>query len=286
MTQELKNWLLITPTTSNLTAAPTKFQSVLGYVINELELICDNCTDPLDMPRNFSLLPTLSLRRKYMSINCKSLATAVKKKFDTTYEENLKQFYFTFDIKKFGFKGLEELLSSESKVRFMCFMMTDGFGACFVCVRCKPKKDTINLEDFGADEVREDFLPCALDPGRRQVITATVAQSPEELETRRSSGKERPCYAGTTRRAVHVEQVKAQQNIKSIETNQPTAKAVSEKKFHERIRYKSVPFRFHDYQGKQRATAEMANLVIKGGEKYNKMRRKSTKEKEFNLVLS
>ena len=190
--------------------------------------------------------------------------------------------------------SLEELLSPESKVRFMCSMMTDGFGACFVFARCKPKKETnpnvFDLEDFQADEVKEHFLPCALDPGRRQIFTATVAHSPEELEIRRCSGKERACYAGTNRRATYVERLKTQQNVKTIETNLPTAKTVNNEKFQERIRYllvhlprlfqfysyKSAPFRFNDYQGRQRANAEMANILINGGKKYNKMKRKNT----------
>ncbi|KAG2191647.1 hypothetical protein INT46_002206 [Mucor plumbeus] len=193
--------------------------------------------------------------------------------------------------------------------------MTDGFWACFVFARCKPKKETdpnvfdledfqadevkehflpypnvFDLEDFQADEVKEHFLPCALDPGRRQIFTATVAHSPEELEIRRCSGKERACYAGTNRRATYVERLKTQQNVKTIETNLPTAKTVNNEKFQERIRYllvhlprlfqfysyKSAPFRFNDYQGRQRANAEMANILINGGKKYNKMKRKNT----------
>ena len=155
-------------------------------------------------------------------------------------------------------------------------MMTDGFEACFVFARCKPKKETdpnvFDLEDFQADEVKEHFLPCALDPGRRQIFTATVAHSPEELEIRCCSGKERACYVGTNRRATYVE------------------RTVNNEKFQERIRYllvhlprlfqfysyKSAPFRFNDYQGRQRANAEMANILINGGKKYNKMKRKNT----------
>ncbi|KAG1458120.1 hypothetical protein G6F46_006056 [Rhizopus delemar] len=34
--------------------------------------------------------------------------------------------------------------------------------------------------------------------------------------------------------------------------------------------FKSVPFRSHDYQGRQRANDEMANIFIDGGEEYNK----------------
>jgi hypothetical protein len=102
--QELKDRLVASPTTTNLTAMPTKFLSALGYVIGELEAICDNCTDTSIMPRKFSLVPTPSLHWKYISINCKSLATIVKIKAGTTYEDNIKQFYSTFDFKKFGFQ--------------------------------------------------------------------------------------------------------------------------------------------------------------------------------------
>ena len=53
-------------------------------------------------------------------------------------------------------------------------MMSDGFGACFVFARCKSKKETdpnvFDLEDFRADEVKEHFLPCALDPGWRLTL--------------------------------------------------------------------------------------------------------------------
>jgi hypothetical protein len=99
------------------------------------------------------------------------------------------------------FFSLEELLLPEGKVRFTCFMMTDGFGACFVFARSKSNKQTdpnvFVLDDFQANEVKEHLLPCAIDPGRRHVFTATIAHSPEELETRRCSSKERACYAGT-----------------------------------------------------------------------------------------
>ena len=41
---------------------------------------------------------------------------------------------------------------------------------------------------------------------------------------------------------------------------------------------KSAPFRFYDYQGKQRSNVEMANILINGGKKYNKAKRKKTKQ--------
>ncbi|CEG65166.1 hypothetical protein RMATCC62417_02003 [Rhizopus microsporus] len=41
---------------------------------------------------------------------------------------------------------------------------------------------------------------------------------------------------------------------------------------------KSALFRFYDYQGRQRSNAEMANILINGGKKYNKTKRKKAKK--------
>jgi hypothetical protein len=45
--------------------------------------------------------------------------------------------------------------------------------------------------------------------------------------------------------------------------------------------YKSAKFRFHNYQGRQRANDELANMLIDGGKKYNKARRKKTKRNKI-----
>jgi hypothetical protein len=42
--------------------------------------------------------------------------------------------------------------------------------------------------------------------------------------------------------------------------------------------YKSAPFRFYDYQGRQRSNAEMANILLNGGKKYNLAKRKHTRK--------
>ncbi|GAA5811008.1 hypothetical protein MFLAVUS_004437 [Mucor flavus] len=245
----------LSPTTVNLAASPTKFLPVLGYIVGELELISDSCTNPS------------------------------KKQPGTTYEENIKQFYHTFDFKKFGFESVEELLSPKSRIRFTCFIMSDGFGACFVFARRKPNREmdpnVFKLEDFNSDEFEEHFIPCAIDPGRRQIFTASIAHSPEEIEVRRCSRKERACYTDAGRRAAYVELLKIRQNVKVIETNLPTAKTVNYQRLQERTHYlllhlprlfdfysyKYAYFRFHDYRGRQRANAEVANLLINGGKK-------------------
>jgi hypothetical protein len=135
-------------------------------------------------------------------------------------------------------------------------MMTDGFGASFVFARRKPQEEThsnvFDLEDFHSEEIKEHFLPCALDPGRRQVFTATVSHSPEELEVRRYSTKGRPCYAGTIRRSRYIDKMKIRLNIKEIETDIPTSKTVNKEKCKERFRYvlDHLPLLFEFYSFK------------------------------------
>ncbi|GAA5816846.1 hypothetical protein MFLAVUS_010380 [Mucor flavus] len=87
--------------------------------------------------------------------------------------------------------------------------------------------NVFELEDFSSDEVEEHFIPCAVDSERRQVFTASIAHSPEDIEVRRCSRKERACYTGADRRAAYVELLKIRQNVKVIEANLPTAKTVN-----------------------------------------------------------
>jgi hypothetical protein len=41
--------------------------------------------------------------------------------------------------------------------------------------------------------------------------------------------------------------------------------------------FKSAPFRFHDYQGRQRTNGEVGNILINCGKEYNKNKRKKTR---------
>ena len=42
---------------------------------------------------------------------------------------------------------------------------------------------------------------------------------------------------------------------------------------------KSAPFAFYNYQGCQRANAEVANIILNGGKKYNFKKKESTPER-------
>jgi hypothetical protein len=93
------------------------------------------------------------------------------------------------------------------------------------------------------------------------------------------------------RRQAFVDNLKSKRGIKEIETQIPSPKTLNIDELTKYVNYilthldtlftfyneKSAPFRFYDYQGRQRANDELANMLIDGGKKYNKKRRKKTK---------
>ncbi|CEI99199.1 hypothetical protein RMCBS344292_13291 [Rhizopus microsporus] len=286
------------PTAKNLAASPTKFVPALAVIISELEKLCnEHKDDNTKMPRRFSLMPTPSMHWRYISINAKALQAITKHKSDGTYEGNVNLFYSTFNFKKFGYESLDKVLESQNK--FTCCIQTGGFGACFVFSRkAKEEKATaqLGLEDFSDQEIQEHFQPCAVDPGRTHVFTATIQHEEGNLETRGCSEKERQCYNGAKRRTCQIGKLKLRADIKTIKTGFSLAKTVDMEKTNAYVTYalinvprlfrfydeRSAPFRFYDYQGRQRSNAEIANILINGGKKYNKTKqnRKHRKKKE------
>jgi hypothetical protein len=184
---------------------------------------------------------------------------------------------------------------------FDCFVQTDGFGVCFLFARKKREstygstETVFKLEDFSQSAVERFFLPCTIDPGRKSVFTATIGHSTEEHQIRSCSSKERKCYTGSKRRQQFVDGLKSRRGIKSIETGIPPPKTVDMARITNYVKYmlthldtlfefynyKSAKFRFHNYQGRQRANDELANMLIDGGKKYNKARRKKTKRNKI-----
>lgn len=289
---ELREKLPLPPTIGILASAPSKFVPTLSFIIAEIEKLAASCNDPKKMPRSFPLMPKPSLHWRYVHINAKTLSSLTKTKSDGTYQGNVNAFYSIFDFQKFGYRSVEEVIAGENK--FTCFILSDGFGICFGFARkAKDVQEvSLELEDFRDEEVRRYFQPCAVDPGRKQVFTSIIHHEEGQQEVRRCSSKERTCYTGSKRRANHIDKLKARNGIKSIETDFPSPKTVNNEKWNTYVAYalkyapelfsfyneRSAAFRFHDYQGRQRANAEMANILLNGGKKYNKTKRKKTKK--------
>ncbi|KAL0582109.1 hypothetical protein ABG067_008204, partial [Albugo candida] len=181
---------------------------------------------------------------------------------------------------------------------FTCFIQTDGYGCSVQFARRKREEHelsaapTLILEDFNRAEGEENFIPTTIDPGRKQIFTAAIGHNSNTHQTRRVSDVERRTYTGSRRRQNYVDKLKIQKGIKDIETNIPTAKKTNLETYEAHITYllehlpallqfyshKSAPFAFYNYQGRQRANAEVANIVLNGGKKYNPQKRKHTKK--------
>ncbi|KAI8887428.1 hypothetical protein K501DRAFT_175754, partial [Backusella circina FSU 941] len=130
--------------------------------------------------------------------------------------------------------------------------------------------------------------------GRKNVFTATIGHDCSEHEVRQCRNKEKICYTGSQRRVKHVDKLKERIGIKKFETNIPSPKTDASEELIKYVEYaltlidslfgfyseKSVPFRFYDYQGRQRCNDEIVNIFIDGEKKYNKARRKKTKKQK------
>ncbi|KAG1173002.1 hypothetical protein G6F70_006985 [Rhizopus microsporus] len=218
------------PTAKNLAASPTKFVPALAVIISELEKLCnEHKDDNTKMPRRFSLMPTPSMHWQYISINAKALQAITKHKSDGTYEGNVNLFYSTFNFKKFGYESLDKVLESQNK--FTCCIQTGGFGACFVFSRkAKEEKATaqLGLEDFSDQEIQEHFQPCAVDPGR----THTGFSLAKTVDMEKTN-------AYVTYALINVPRLF---------------------RFYDE---RSAPFRFYDYQGRQRSSAEEKERIAR-----------------------
>ncbi|GAA5816099.1 hypothetical protein MFLAVUS_009621 [Mucor flavus] len=224
-------------------------------------------------PELFSFFPNPSLKWRYVSVNNKVLASnsGVKSK-DNSYFTALEMFNTVFDFSKFGYKDLSDLVNAgkNGKHMFTCFIQTDGHGLSIQSARKKDQyteDSKLKKEDFNKSEVEEYFLPCTIDPGNKQIFTASIGHSSNEHHIRRCSDIERRCYTGVRRKQAYVEKLKILHNVKELETNIPTSKTIRIEKLDVHINYMplnlprllkfygfdSAPFRFFDYQGRQKS---------------------------------
>ncbi|ORE08370.1 hypothetical protein BCV72DRAFT_323947, partial [Rhizopus microsporus var. microsporus] len=152
----------------------------------------------------------------------------------------------------------------------------------------------LELEDFGLEEVKQAYQPMFLDPGRKSVFTAAIGLDTTNHQIRRCSTAEYYHRTGSTKYIKKLERLKAQKGIKTIETNMPSPKTSQRAAYLLYIEYvlthvgvlftfydyKIAKGRFYLYQGRQRAAEEMVNMLVHGGAKYNKKKRKKRNRKK------
>lgn len=174
-------------------------------------------------------------------------------------------------------------------------ILTDGFSVHLQFSRAKREstslEEDVRLEDLTVDEVDDFFRPAAVDPGICHLFTASYGYGNDEHELRRCSTSEYYAYIGSGRRNHDLNKEKQATGIKLIESEFPTAKTADIRQYAQYLRYffthrrEIFGFyhagrgrtRFYNYQGRQRAAEEIANILIHGGKKYDRCRRKKTK---------
>lgn len=180
---------------------------------------------------------------------------------------------------------------------FASRVVTDGVSVNFLFARRRSSSDSISsvelsFEDFTDREVETYFQPIAVDPGRTQVFTASYGSGPTPHEVRRCSSKEYYSMIGSTRRNADLQRQKHQVGVDTIEAQFPTAKTTDMRQYHRYITYllnhydtlanfydiSTAQVTFQNYQGRQRARQEMANIIIHGGRKYNPSKRRNTRK--------
>ncbi|KAI8977462.1 hypothetical protein BDF20DRAFT_821169 [Mycotypha africana] len=235
-----------------------------------------------------------SLKWRHIHINHKTLSIITSQKYPgNTYREQVEVFHRIFNLYTFGYSSVDDIVN-DREIKLKCTAQSDGHGITLQFVRRKATsgntKALLQLDDFNLVEVGEYFHPITVDPGRNEIFTAAVGFNNVNHEIRSCSKSERANFAGYTRRSTYSKKLKEKKGITSIESSLPSPKVVSKEAYIVYLKYtlqhlqtlfdfysfKSAQFNFNNYQGKQRADAEVANVLIDGGRKYNRRKRKHT----------
>ncbi|KAI9481627.1 MAG: hypothetical protein EXX96DRAFT_538807 [Benjaminiella poitrasii] len=128
------------------------------------------------------------------------------------------------------------------------------------------------------------------------LMKAAIGFNKDIHQIRSCSKAERANFTGEKRRRMFGEKMKETKGNKPLESNMPTPKTVCDSKYSTCLQYvlerletffnfyesKSAPFSMYSYQGKQRATEEIANILLDGGKKYTMRKRKKTNKNKKN----
>ncbi|KAH8554456.1 hypothetical protein BGW37DRAFT_479779, partial [Umbelopsis sp. PMI_123] len=177
--------------------------------------------------------------------------------------------------------NLDELRLKNHKSAFASRILTDGYAVNFLFAR---KRDA---------EIATYFEVAAIDPGRTQVFTAAYGSGQERHQIRRCSTSEYYSMTGSKRRNKKLQQQKKEAGIVRIEESWLTGKTCNIGQYQSYVAHLLNNFdelskfydisrgkmRFDNLQGVQRSREEMANMLVNGGKKYSKSRRKNIQKK-------
>lgn len=176
---------------------------------------------------------------------------------------------------------------------------SDGFS--IDCLFYKRKANDIatvsnlqlELTDLQLAEIKKEYKPVFIDPGRKAVFTAVEGLDKKKHRVIRCTSKEYYHFTGSTRYVANMNRQKKQNGIGKIESGMPSAKTMNPESYKTYLDYflthlkslfdfynsETAKEKFFLYQGRQRAPAKMVELLIDGGTKYNRKKRKKKKRK-------
>ncbi|KAG1152469.1 hypothetical protein G6F37_010787 [Rhizopus arrhizus] len=274
----LKNMIPTRVTLTTLSESPNSFVPCLLNILSEYEIEHNNHkvydVSRLPLPRLFSLSSTLGMHWKFEKISANALAPFIKETLPQGYQNQLNMFYRVFNFKKLRL-SMDDLTPNENnKILFGNTIKSDGFSVDFVFYRKERMNNgsdvELTLKDFNYEEIHNQYHPMLLDPGRKSLFTAVVGvASAKQIRKSSCSG------------------------IKTIESQIPTPKTAAVGSYDQYVKYtltyldKLLDFygkdtahhRFHLYQGRQRASEMMANILTHRTAKYNRSRRKRKRRK-------
>ncbi|GAA5816932.1 hypothetical protein MFLAVUS_010467 [Mucor flavus] len=199
-------------------------------------------------------------------------------------------FFRIFKFEKLRFKDITELApNGNNSILFGNIVRTEGASVDFLFYRKHQvgpgpsyQRFDLALEDFDLSEVKDKYLPISLDPGRTSVFTATVGlQSNRHL---RCTTKEYYHMTGSTRFSRKQNKLKNDTGIESLESEIPSPKTSKSSAYSDYVKYMlldkdsffgfygkdTAKTRFQLYRGVQRATDQMANILINGTSKFGR----------------
>jgi hypothetical protein len=174
-------------------------------------------------------------------------------------------------------------------------IMTDGSSVVFLFSRKAAHKRVatvdLDLTDFTQEEVNELFEPCAVDPGRTNAMTIAYGCGQDSHMLRNFTTKEYYNAVNSPASKKRLQQEKDTAGITPIETSLPTAKTVNITSYISHVEYllqhltdlyqfygpSNGKEKYFRYKNTQKARSEAVSILVNGGKKYNRGKRKRKK---------
>ncbi|KAI8987275.1 hypothetical protein BDF20DRAFT_255001 [Mycotypha africana] len=136
----------------------------------------------LPLPRLFSVLPTASIRWRFVTVSVSALSCFTRQKLSRGYQDQLELFYRIFRFQSLRYRNLSSFIPNGSNtVRFGNIMRTDGFSIDFLFYKRRHgtlestyKTLDLSLDDFSKSKVEQTYVPIFVDSNRKSVFNATV----------------------------------------------------------------------------------------------------------------